>query len=287
MIEIKGLTKDYGAGRGVFDLDLTIKKGEVLGYLGPNGAGKTTTIRHLLGFIKADSGSAYIDGLNTIEKRELIMRKVGYLPAETAFFDGMNGREFLDFISGMHQLSSTTFRNELIDRFEIDTNVGLRKMSKGMKQKIALVAAFMHQPEVLILDEPTSGLDPLMQREFNELILEEKQRGATILMSSHSFDEVERTCDRIAIIRQGKLVVVEDIDTIKSKQKKYFEIEFSSIDDANRFVSEFGGELNNRLVKVAVTADLNTFIATLLNYDVTNLVSQSASLEEVFMHYYK
>ena len=196
MIEVKNLTKVYKNGKGVFNLNFSIKKGEVLGFLGPNGAGKTTTIRNLLGFIKPDSGYTKIKGLNSWENSSEIQKYLGYIPGETAFFDEMTGFEFLEFIGKLRNLRDTTKRDELINRLELDTSIKIRRMSKGMKQKIALITAFMHDPEILILDEPTSGLDPLMQNLFIEFIKEEKQKGKTILMSSHNFEEVERTCDQ-------------------------------------------------------------------------------------------
>ena len=203
IIEIIGLTKDYGDHKGIFDLTFTVEEGEVFGYLGPNGAGKTTTIRHLMGFLNPDKGSSKILGLDCRSERAEIMKHLGYLPGEIAFFDGMSGMEFLNFMAEMRGLTDVSLRDKLVDLFELDTKGKIRKMSKGMKQNLGIVCAFMHDPRVLILDEPTSGLDPLMQKTFANLILEEKSKGKTILMSSHSFEEVERTCDRVGIIRQG------------------------------------------------------------------------------------
>ena len=220
IIEIDKLTKDYGDNKGIFDLTFEVKEGEVFGYLGPNGAGKTTTIRHLMGFLTPDKGSSQILGMDSRTRSAHIMKDLGYLPGEIAFFDGMKGFEFLNFMSEMKGLTDTSLRDKLVDMFQLDTRGKIRKMSKGMKQKIGIVCAFMHNPKVLILDEPTSGLDPLMQKTFTDLILEEKSKGKTILMSSHSFEEIERTCDRVAIIRQGQLVALENIHDLRKKEEK-------------------------------------------------------------------
>lgn len=188
MINIQSIQKDYDNGKGVFDLSLHIPEGEVFGFLGSNGAGKTTTIRMLLGFIAPDAGQCHINGLPTFTQREKIMSDLGYLPAEINFFDGMDGMDFLKFMGNLHRMHDTDRRDELIRYLDIDTSVRISRMSKGMKQKIALVAAFMHRPRILVLDEPTSGLDPLMQHRFNEMIVQERDRGTTVFMSSHSFE---------------------------------------------------------------------------------------------------
>jgi len=166
VIEISGLTKDYGNHKGIFGLSFTVEEGEVFGYLGPNGAGKTTTIRHLMGFLNPDKGSARIFGMDCRTQRAEIMNHLGYLPGEIAFFDGMSGMEFLNFMARMRGLKDTSLSDRLIDMFELDAASRIRKMSKGMKQKLGIICAFMHDPRVLILDEPTSGLDPLMQKSF-------------------------------------------------------------------------------------------------------------------------
>ena len=188
VIELCGLTKDYGSGKGVFGLQLTVPKGEVLGFLGPNGAGKTTTIRQLMGFIRPDAGTARIGGLDCFRQAETIQASLGYLPGEIAFMDEMTGLDFIKFIAGMKGMKDLGRARELMDQFELDPSGRIKRMSKGTKQKIGIVCAFMQQPALLILDEPTSGLDPLMQNKFVELIAREKKRGATIFMSSHMFE---------------------------------------------------------------------------------------------------
>lgn len=185
MIDICNLTKDYGGGKGVFDVSISIKKGEVYGYLGPNGAGKSTTMRHLMGFIRPQSGRVSINGMDCWEDQKKIQRTLGYLPGEISFPDDMTGSAYLKLIAKMRGMKNFSYAEELLDLFKIDPGSGIKRMSKGMKQKIGIVAAFMHDPEIILLDEPTSGLDPLMQNNFIDLIEREKKKGKTILLSSH------------------------------------------------------------------------------------------------------
>jgi ABC-2 type transport system ATP-binding protein len=288
MIKIEQLTKSYGPGKGVFDLSLQVSEGETFGYLGPNGAGKTTTIRHLMGFLNPDAGGCTIDGKNCRQQADEIQRFVGYLPGEIAFFDGMSGYEFLKLLADMRGMRSTAKRDHLIELLELDCRGKIRKMSKGMKQKLGLVAAMMHDPAVLLLDEPSSGLDPLMQSRFVSLIQEEKAAGKTILMSSHSFDEIERTCDRAGIIRNGRLVAVEDITVLQAAQRKTYLVTFASQETAAAFAqTDFTIiSTNDNTVEVAVQDNLTEFLAALPHYPVTGLDTVQLGLEEVFMHYY-
>ena len=204
MLEVDRLTRDYGGGKGVFDLTFRVGEGEVFGFLGPNGAGKTTTIRHLMGFIHPQAGSCRIDGMDCWRDRARIQRELGYIPGEIAFFDDMTGEEFLRFLEKYRGRAGAGRKAELLEMFELAPKGKIKKMSKGMKQKLGIVAAFMHDPRILLLDEPTSGLDPLMQNRFIQLLDAEKARGKTILLSSHMFEEVERTCHRVGIIRAGR-----------------------------------------------------------------------------------
>lgn len=289
MIEVKNLTKVYKNGKGVFNLNFSIKKGEVLGFLGPNGAGKTTTIRNLLGFIKPNKGTCKIKGLDCWKNAQEIQKYLGYIPGETAFFDEMTGFEFLEFIGKLRNLRDTTKRDELINRLELDTSIKIRRMSKGMKQKIALITAFMHDPEILILDEPTSGLDPLMQNLFIEFIKEEKQKGKTILMSSHNFEEVERTCDRVAIINNGKIVAVEEISKLKAAQQKKYLVTVATKADVKKLKNSklVVEEVDDLTLRVTIQNNYNEFIKALASCDVTNLDSINQSLEEIFLDYYR
>ena len=289
VIKVDNITKDYGSGRGVFDLSFEVNKGEIFGMLGPNGAGKTTTIRQLMGFIKSDKGNAKILDMNCFDKRENIQSKLGYLPGEIAFMDEMKGDDFINFIADMKSIKNKNRIKELIDIFELDANRKINKMSKGTKQKIGIVCAFMNEPEVVILDEPTSGLDPLMQKKFIDLILEEKKKGTTIFMSSHIFEEIEKTCDRTAILKDGKLIAIENMEELKSKKNKNFEVVFKNEKDAENFKNKisFKSELNNNIVKVVIANnEVNSFIKELSNYDILDINSSSQTLEELFLHFY-
>lgn len=287
VIKISDITKDYGRGRGIFDVSFDVKKGEVMGFLGPNGAGKTTTIRHLMGFIHPDKGSVSINGMNCFTQAAEIQGSLGYLPGEIGFMDDMTGIEFIKFIASMKRMKSLDRAKELTGFFGLDTRGKIKKMSKGMKQKIGIVCAFMHDPEVLILDEPTSGLDPLMQSKFIELILQEKQRGKTILMSSHLFEEVEKTCDRIVIIRNGHIVDVDAMTRIQKNKRKIFNIKLASEKHAREYAAEHGGEyIGGSNVSVGVTGDIDAFIKALGGYPVLDVDVRTQSLEEFFMQFY-
>lgn len=238
VMELRHLTKDYGNQRGIFQLDLSIAEGEMVGYVGTNGSGKTTTIRHMLGFVKPTTGSAFVNGLSSWEHSSEIVRQIGYVPGEIAFPDLKTGIDFLkcqaDFL-GLHDM---TYANELIERLQLDPRANLKRMSKGMKQKTALVAALMNDSPIIILDEPTTGLDPLMRATFLDIIKEEHRKGKTIFMSSHSFDELEKTCDKVALINDGHIIDLCDMDSIRNRPVKEFKIEFHSAEDYQRFLGE-------------------------------------------------
>lgn len=267
MIEIKHLTRNYGNNKGVFDLSIKINEGEVFGFLGPNGAGKTTTIRHLMGFIKTNQGKCTIDGYDCWKDADKIQKDVGYVPGEMTFFDEMTGYEYLLFIQKYRGLNELNRKEELIERFELNPSGKIKKMSKGMKQKIGIVAALMHDPKIIILDEPTSGLDPLMQNRFIDLIKEEKAKGKTILLSSHIFEEVERTCDRIGIIKNGRLVALDTTEELRKKHLKTYVVTLDNEFLAKEFAKDFAGkQLEKSPTKV--------------------MVAKKQSLEEIFLTYY-
>ena len=264
IIEVEHLTRDYGGGRGVFDVSFQVAAGEVFGFLGPNGAGKTTTVRDVVGFLKGEEGGCRITGLDCFRDREKVQQMLGYLPGEISFFDDMTGVEFLDFVSGYRKDKGESRRKELMDMFDLNPHGKIKKMSKGMKQKVGIVAAFMHDPQILILDEPTSGLDPLMQNRFIELVEAEREKGKTILMSSHMFEEVERTCHRIGIIRAGKLVAMDQVEALREQYMTPYTVTLESEEMAKAFAKDFQGVCQGRSVTV----------------------SAKRSLEEVFMQYY-
>lgn len=290
MIEACGLTLEYSNGKGIFNLDFSVEAGRVMGYLGPNGAGKTTTIRNLLGFTKPSGGSCSINGMSCFENAAKIQKTLGYVPGEIAFPDGMTGEGFLKFMAQMRGTTDLARQNELCEMFELDLRGSVKRFSKGMKQKLGIVAAFMHDPDVLILDEPTSGLDPLMQNVFVELVLAEKRRGKTILMSSHSFEEIERTSDDVLIIKDGKIVEKSDIDTLKSAQSKIFSVK--SDNSAELFeaaAKEFAtAQAGDKTIEITVkTTQINAFLRLLANYEITDFSVKAQTLEEAFLHFYE
>ncbi|MDZ7795814.1 MAG: ATP-binding cassette domain-containing protein [Candidatus Marinimicrobia bacterium] len=265
MIDVQELTHVYKSGKGVFDLNFSIHEGEVFGYLGPNGAGKTTTIRNIMGFVNAWSGRVTIRGLDCRNDAAELQKIIGYLPGEIAFFDNMKGPEFLKFVGDMHRMKDTRIRDRLIDRFDLDVSGSIRKMSKGMKQKLGIVAAFMHDPEVYILDEPTGGLDPFMQNLFMELIKEERSRGKTVMMSSHLIEEVQRSCDRAGIIREGRLAAIEDIRSLNEMKSREFIVTLNTKSDAEKLLGTAleTKKLDAKRVLVRVGRNFNDFIRTL------------------------
>lgn len=288
MITMKNVTKTFPNGKGLFNISFSAGEGEVFGYLGPNGAGKSTTIRQLMGFIKQEAGNATIYGRDCWSEAAEIKRYVGYLPGEIAFVEGMTGFAFLKMLQGMSGNQDSRRRDELIERFQLDVNIPIRKMSKGMKQKVGIVAAFMHDPRVLILDEPTSGLDPLMQQLFVDLILEEKQKGKTIFMSSHIFSEIERTCDRVAIIKDGRLVTVEDVHALQGMRKQVIDVNVSSVEEALS-LQKTGLQLESakgKNVSIVVQGGYKEVLQILSQYNVTAMQMRAMDLEHLFMHYY-
>lgn len=287
-IVVSNVTKDYGSGKGIFDVSLSVEKGEVFGFLGPNGAGKTVTIRNLLGFIKPDSGTCQIKGMPCFQAAPEIQRFTGYLAGEIVFLDDMNGEKLLNFIAEMKQMKSRKRMLELCDLFELNLTGKVKKMSKGMKQKLGLIMAFMDEPEILILDEPTSGLDPLMQSKFVDLVLEEKKMGKTIFMSSHMFEEVEKTCDRTAIIKDGHIVSIEEMHQLKHKKRKTYILSFPN-EDLARSVEIQGFEVKERhgnTIAVSVKDNLQEFLALVAQLPVIDVETRTETLEELFMHYY-
>ena len=227
IIEIKRLTKDYGEGRGVFDIDLTVNEGEMVGFVGTNGSGKTTTIRNVMGFLKPTSGGVYVNGLEAWTHSSEIVKNIGYVPGEIAFPDLPTGTAFLKSQGEFLGVRNRDYANFLIEKLQLDPRAPLKRMSKGMKQKTAIVAALMADPAVIILDEPTTGLDPLMRDAFLEIIEAEHKKGKTVFMSGHMFEELETTCDRVAMIRNGRLVDVVGMREIENRPTKEFKIEFS------------------------------------------------------------
>lgn len=288
IIEAIDLTKKYGPNRGIFNLNLSVEEGEVFGFLGPNGAGKSTTIRHFMGFSRPTKGSCTIFQKDAYHDAASIHYELGYLPGELAFMENMTGTAMLQFMTRMKGMSDEKRRHALIDRFELNPRGAIRKMSKGTKQKLGLVIAFMADTSLYVLDEPTSGLDPLMQNRFIQLVREEKARGKTIFMSSHQFEEVERTCDRTAIIRQGQLMTVSSIEDIRNQRHRYYTLTFQTPEDAAAFMPD-GFDVKERhgqTVTLIVNTDLKRFLYLVSQAPVTDITMETETLETAFFHYY-
>ncbi len=287
LIEIKGLTKDYGNNRGIFDIDLTINKGEMIGFVGTNGSGKTTTIRSILGFIKPTDGLVYVNGLEAWKNQAEIAKLVGYVPGEIAFPDLKTGTNFLKSQAEYKGLKDLSYADALIKELQLDPRANLKRMSKGMKQKTALVAALMADAPIIILDEPTTGLDPLMRDAFLDIIKKEHQKGKTIFMSSHMFNEMEETCDRVALISNGHIVDVANMDEIRCRSVNDFKIEFNKKDDYLKFIKGNYNviRLQDEFNQVTISLDknkVNELFKDLKNYDVKFISEVKYSLEKYF-----
>ncbi|WP_203247329.1 ABC transporter ATP-binding protein [Sporosarcina beigongshangi] len=296
VLQVQNLTKDYGHNRGVFDVSFTVNKGEVYGFLGPNGAGKTTAIRHIMGFSKPQKGHTFVNNLDSWEHAADIQKNLGYLPGEIALPESLTGTQFIKMMADLRGIKDFTHTDYLIDKFELEPAGKLKRMSLGMKRKLAIVTAFMHDPAVLVLDEPTSGLDPIMQTVFIEFIKAEKERGKTILISSHIFSEIDATCDRISIIKDGRLISSFVADDLRYNEQKVFEIEFLSTEEFNRFYEDIEAKKDlhvldaNHLKKQAKIQvednDINHFINHISTYDLKFFSEIKFTLEDYFMKFY-
>jgi ABC-2 type transport system ATP-binding protein len=289
----KGLTKDYGSGRGLFELDLEVEPGEVFGYLGPNGAGKTTTIRLLMGMISPTAGRGEIFGLDTHRDAVAVKRLVGYVPGELPQFGGMRGKEIVAYIAGLRGGVESVRVAALASRLELDLGQKFREYSRGNKQKLAILLGLVHEPRLLILDEPTGGLDPLNQQEFYRMVREARDHGATVFLSSHILSEVERTCDHVGIIRHGRLVRVANLADLREMHVHQVDIEFASAPPEGTIDAILGVPgieqvtAENHRVTCVARGEIGPLLRAVANAEVTNLVSREPSLEDVFLAYYR
>lgn len=292
IIKIKDLTKDFGQARGIFDVDLRIKQGEVFGLVGINGSGKTTIMRHLMGFLSPNKGSASIIGKDCWKNAAELKKYVGYIPGEISFPEVHSGMDFLRLQADYMGLESMAYAHELMERLQLDATAKLKRMSKGMKQKTAIVNAFMCDSDILLLDEPTTGLDPLMQKTFTEIIKREKKKGKTIFMSSHMFDEMESTCDRVAFLKNGHIIHVVDIKTIRGNENvKEYKIEFNNDADYDAFltrsfdITRRQEEFNQVTIHIPDT-DVNELFGVLSAMDVRFITHKPYTLEACFKDIY-
>ena len=288
-IAVEGLTKSYGRTRGVIDLTFSVGPGEVFGYLGPNGAGKTTTIRTLLDFIRPTRGTATVLGLDSRRDNVEIHRRTGYLPGEGSLYGRLTGGEYLRFLGELRGGVDERFVVGLAGRLDCDLSVKIRALSHGNRQKVSLIQAFMHRPELLVLDEPTQGLDPLVQQEFYEMIEEVRREGRTVFLSSHVMPEVERLCDRVAIIREGRLVAVEEVGDLRARQVRMLDIRFAEPPRPDLFEGSAGVSdvtVNGDTIRVTVAGSIDGVVKTAARLEVVDLKSHEPSLEDIFLTYY-
>lgn len=300
ILEVDHLTKDYGSGRGVFDVSFAVNPGECYGFLGPNGAGKSTTIRHLMGYSKPDSGECRIYGEECFSHYAENLRNVGYIPGEVALPDAINGRQFLEMMGSMEGGIDGKRLQSLLSYFSLDEaslQIPSKRLSLGIKRKLAIVEAFLKDPGILILDEPTSGLDPIMQKQFIELIKKKKGEGKSILLSSHIFSEVDATCDRIGIIKDGRIVSEFMADSLRHSNTKTYRLHFGSDSEYRRFNNDNPSlpfarilerhDYSSVVLLSCVDEKVNELIALLSKYDIISFSNKKESLEEYFMKFYK
>ncbi len=289
VIEINNLTKSYGKSRGITDVSFTVEEGEIFGFIGPNGAGKSTTIRTLLSLIYPTSGSAKIFGKDCVKFAPEIKKQIGYLPSEVFYYDNMKVIDLLKYSASFYKKDCSQRIKELAEIMNLDLTKKIDDLSLGNKKKVGIVQGLLHEPKLIILDEPTSGLDPLMQQKFFELLEQENKKGATILFSSHILSEVQRLCNRVAIIKEGKIVTVEKIKTLKENNYKKFKIETIGLVETNIFqlpgVTKL--ERNGSTISFLFKGNINTVLKKLSELTVANLWIEEPDLEEIFLHYYE
>jgi ABC-2 type transport system ATP-binding protein len=292
IIEVEKLTKSYGRRRGIADVSFEVSEGEVFGFLGPNGAGKTTTIRILMALIRADSGKARITGLDCWDRSVDIKRLVGYVPGEPSLDGNLTGGQILEYFAHLRGGVDQRYLKQLVERLDLDTGRKFRQYSTGNKRKVVLIQAFMHKPRVLILDEPTSGLDPLNQQEFDGMVREAREEGRTVFLSSHVLSEVEKTCTRVAIIREGGIVKIGGVHDLKDIKRYEITISFAQPVPLEAFAQLEGvtdvERLNDgRAVRLAMQGSADAVIKAAAHYPVISLTSYEPSLEDVFLRYYE
>ena len=289
IIQTEKLTKSYGAHRGITDIDLEVGEGEAFGFLGPNGAGKTTTIRTLLDHIRPTSGRALVFGIETTVDPVAIHRRIGYLPGEFALYDKLTGGQTIEYFANLRGGVDPLYQADLIARLDVDPSRKFREYSKGNKQKIGLIVALQHRPDLLMLDEPTSGLDPLVQQTFYEVIREAKAEGRTIFLSSHILSEVEKTCDRVAIIRDGRLAKVDRVEALRDLAHHQVELRFAGEVPVGAFaaipgVSEVSTD--DHVLRMRVSGPITPVVREAARYELLDFVSREPSLEETFLAQY-
>ena len=292
IIEVEKLAKSYGGKRGIVEVSFQVEEGDVFGFLGPNGAGKTTTIRLLMALLHADAGTARIAGLDCWKQSHEIKRLIGYMPGEPALDPNLTGGQILEYFAHLRGGVDDAYLKHLVERFELDTSRKFRQYSTGNKRKVVLIQAFMHRPRLLILDEPTSGLDPLNQQEFDRMVLEARNEGRTIFLSSHVLSEVEKTCTTVGIIRDGRLVRIGDVAEVKAIKRYEMTITFATAIPVETFKSldgviEVEALHNGHGVHLAMQGSADAVVKAAARYPVISLTSYEPSLEDIFLRYYE
>ncbi len=288
IIEVNLLTKYYGKARGIVDVSFAVEEGEVFGFIGPNGAGKSTTIRLFLSLIYPTKGEANIFGKNCIKYGPQIRQRIGYLPSEVFYYQGMKVMELLKYSASFYKKDCIKRIYELADLMELDLKRRIDDLSYGNKKKVGIVQGLLHQPDLIILDEPTSGLDPLMQQKFFNLIREENKRGATVFFSSHILPEVQRMCDRVAIIKEGSIINIQDIKTLQKENYKKIRISADAIDETKFSIDGVSGlERSNGTLSFFYKGDINSMMKLIRDNTIADVTIEDLTLEEIFMHYYE
>ena len=289
IIQIEKLTKSYGVHRGVIDIDLEVNEGEAFGFLGPNGAGKTTTIRVLLDHLRPTSGRATVFGIETTADPVAIHRRIGYLPGEFTLYDKLTGGQTIEYFANLRGGVDAAYQADLVARLDVDPTRKFKEYSKGNKQKIGLIVALQHRPDLLVLDEPTSGLDPLVQQTFYEVIREAKAEGRTIFLSSHILSEVEKTCDRVAIIRDGRLAKVDRVEALRDLAHHQVELRFVGDVPVGAFAAIPGVSdvvADDHILRMRVSGSIAPVVREAARYELLDFVSREPSLEETFLAQY-
>ena len=287
ILEIKNLTKYYGNVLGVKNLSLTLNSGEIFGFIGPNGAGKSTTIRSIMNLINKNEGTILLNGLELKKDDVTLKEKIGYLPSEIHLYDDFTVKEMLDYHESFYKKNLSKRRKYLVKKLILDETKKIEDLSLGNLKKLGIILAFMHEPELLILDEPTSGLDPIMQQVFYELLEEEKKKGTTIFYSTHILSEISKICDRVGIIKDGCLLKIEDVDYLRSNNLNFVTITSPDINNIIKDLKLDNNLLDNNTIRFKNNIDINTLIKILAKYQVDKILIEEATLEDIFLHFYK
>lgn len=287
-IEIKNLTKVYGKNRGIQDINISVKEGEIYGFIGPNGAGKSTTIKTLLNFIYPTSGEALIFGMDSVKESEKIKEYIGYVPSEVRYYDDVKVKDIIKYAQSFYPKSKKEYVDRICNELELDMNKKMGELSLGNKKKVAIAQSLINNPKLLILDEPTNGLDPLMQKKLFNILIEEKEKGNTVFLSSHNLVEVQNLCDRVCVIKEGKIVDIIEIE--KSKTELKLKVTLSSSDITDDIVLNLSDKIldkNGKLYTFIYSKNIDSLVKELANYKIDELLIEKENLEDAFLNYYE